>query len=143
MADLYRVLGVGPDASRTEIARAYRREARAAHPDSKPGDPEALARFRAVAEAYAILSDPARRSEYDHQRRPAPGSHPAPGSPPADPPISAFPRSWGTGLGTGWAPGWGTGWAPGRVTSWEPAEDGPPLWAGPVWVEPLDPDERS
>ena len=49
--DLYRLLGVPRDASREEIAQAWRRRARAAHPDSHPGDTAAPGRFRALAEA--------------------------------------------------------------------------------------------
>ncbi|WP_060722633.1 J domain-containing protein [Pseudonocardia sp. EC080625-04] len=63
-ADLYAVLGVGPDADRTQVRRAYRRQALALHPDRNP-DPSAPERFRAVAEAYAVLADPVRRDAYD------------------------------------------------------------------------------
>ncbi|OLM28546.1 Chaperone protein DnaJ [Pseudonocardia sp. Ae717_Ps2] len=68
-ADLYAVLGVGPDADRTQVRRAYRRQALALHPDRNP-EPDATARFRAVAEAYAILADPVRRDAYDTARTP-------------------------------------------------------------------------
>ncbi|HEY2261496.1 MAG TPA: J domain-containing protein [Streptosporangiaceae bacterium] len=63
--DLYQLLGVAQGASREEITLAWRRRARAEHPDSHPGDTAALARFRALAEAYQVLSDPARRAAYD------------------------------------------------------------------------------
>jgi curved DNA-binding protein CbpA len=63
--DLYQVLGVGPAASREEITRAWRQRARAEHPDVRPRDAAAPARFRALAEAYGVLGDPARRAAYD------------------------------------------------------------------------------
>lgn len=77
--DYYQVLGVPRDASTPEIRRAYRRLARRHHPDRNP-QPESSARFRALVDAYAALSDPARRARYDDtiaaQRRPRPPSRP-------------------------------------------------------------------
>ena len=63
--DLYELLGITQRASREEIALAWRRRARAEHPDSRPGDAGAAARFRALAEAYQVLGDPGRRAAYD------------------------------------------------------------------------------
>ena len=68
--DLYQLLGVARDASREQIAQAWRRRARAEHPDARPGQPdreagEAEARFRALAGAWQVLSDPGRRAAYD------------------------------------------------------------------------------
>ena len=60
----YRVLGVEADATRDEIRRAYRRLAKAHHPDVS-GDPDSAARFREVNEAYRVLTDPDLRSKYD------------------------------------------------------------------------------
>jgi DnaJ domain len=71
--DPYRELGIGRDATAADIARAWRRLARAVHPDSRPGDPAAAAQFRAVSDAYGLLSDPARRAAWDHQH---PTRHP-------------------------------------------------------------------
>ena len=62
--DYYELLGVPRDASHADIKRAFRRLARELHPDVS-GEPEAEVRFRAVAEAYEVLSDPERRSTYD------------------------------------------------------------------------------
>ncbi|PZG18169.1 DnaJ C-terminal domain-containing protein [Nonomuraea aridisoli] len=69
MRDPYEVLGVSRDAGRDEIQRAYRRLARAYHPDVNKS-PEAEERFKDVAEAYAILSDPERRRRHDAFSRP-------------------------------------------------------------------------
>ncbi len=63
--DYYEVLGVSRNCSQQEIKKAYRRLARECHPDVNPGDKQAEERFKEVAEAYAVLSDPARRAEYD------------------------------------------------------------------------------
>lgn len=63
--DYYATLGVSRDAPAEEIKKAFRRLARETHPDANPGDPAAEARFREVAEAYEVLSDPERRRRYD------------------------------------------------------------------------------
>ncbi len=65
MRDHYQTLGVGRDASTEEIKRAFRKLARETHPDANPGDATAEQRFREVAEAYEVLSDPQRRARYD------------------------------------------------------------------------------
>ena len=62
---LYDVLGVKSDATPKEITRAYRRLARKHHPDANPGDTDATGRFRAVQDAYDVLSDESRRAAYD------------------------------------------------------------------------------
>jgi len=103
-ADLYQLLGVPREASREAIAQAWRRRARAEHPDSRPGDAAAPGRFRALAGAWHVLSDPARRAAYDQalarEQIPPPASRP-PG-PAVVTPVARRP--------------------------------GPPLWAGPVRV---------
>lgn len=63
--DYYGTLGVARDAGSEEIKKAFRRLARESHPDANPDDPTAEARFREIAEAYEVLSDPDRRRRYD------------------------------------------------------------------------------
>ncbi|PXY34641.1 molecular chaperone DnaJ [Prauserella sp. PE36] len=67
--DFYRELGVSSDASQDEIKKAYRKLARENHPDANPGNTEAETKFKAVSEAYGVLSDTAKRKEYDEARR--------------------------------------------------------------------------
>lgn len=62
--DPYSVLGLGREASSSEISRAYRRAARETHPDSHQGNPSAES-FNAVRDAYETLRDPRRRAAYD------------------------------------------------------------------------------
>ena len=65
MTDHYRILGVDRDASQEEIKRAYRRLAREYHPDANPDDPAAEERFKQITHAYDVLSDPAKRRNFD------------------------------------------------------------------------------
>ena len=66
--DFYKVLGVSKDADQAAIKKAYRKLARDNHPDSHPGNKAAEERFKEVSEAYAVLSSPEKRKEYDEQR---------------------------------------------------------------------------
>jgi molecular chaperone DnaJ len=66
--DFYKELGVSKTASADEIKKAYRRLARANHPDSHPGDAAKHEKFKAVAEAYDVLGDPEKRKKYDQTR---------------------------------------------------------------------------
>ncbi|NJN85605.1 MAG: J domain-containing protein [Leptolyngbyaceae cyanobacterium SL_7_1] len=61
----YSTLGVSRDATAEEIKKAYRKLARQFHPDLNPGDKAAEEQFKAVNEAYEILSDPTKRTQYD------------------------------------------------------------------------------
>ena len=64
-ADYYEILGVPKAAAEDEIKKAYRKLAMQHHPDKNPGDKKAEEKFRDATEAYEILKDPQRRSQYD------------------------------------------------------------------------------
>jgi len=66
--DFYAELGVKKDASSDEIKKAYRKLARANHPDSNPGDTAKHDKFKAVAEAYDVIGDAEKRKKYDEMR---------------------------------------------------------------------------
>ncbi|MGE3272988.1 MAG: J domain-containing protein [Chloroflexota bacterium] len=90
-ADHYAALGIARSASAEEIRAAYRRAARASHPDLHPGDASAQERFKRVQQAYEVLGNAGRRAVYDapppatppsqHRRRPV-------RRPPPDEPVS-------------------------------------------------------
>lgn len=65
MKDYYRILGVSRDATDEEIKKAFRRLALKYHPDRNPDDKEAEEKFKEINEAYACLSDPQKRANYD------------------------------------------------------------------------------
>jgi curved DNA-binding protein CbpA len=113
------VLGVPQEASGGEITRAWRRGAAAEHPDRRPRDAAAPARFRALTEAYQVLGDPDRRAAYDRSL----GNHPGPGAAASDGPAAGVPgrRPRGSGVPV-------VVRRPGRVPE-------PPLRAGPVRVD--------
>lgn len=66
--DYYEVLGIAPDASAEEIRRAYHRLAFQCHPDRNRKSEEANKKMQEINEAYAILSDPIKRREFDLPR---------------------------------------------------------------------------
>lgn len=63
--DYYEVLGVSKTASDADIKKAFRALAKKYHPDMNPGDKEAEAKFKEAQEAYAVLSDPDKKKQYD------------------------------------------------------------------------------
>ena len=63
--DYYEVLGVDRNADEAAIKKAYRVLAKKYHPDANPGDQEAEKKFKEASEAYAVLSDPEKRKQYD------------------------------------------------------------------------------
>ncbi len=63
--DYYEVLGVSKDADDATLKKAYRKVAKKYHPDVNPGDAEAEKKFKEASEAYAVLSDPDKRRQYD------------------------------------------------------------------------------
>ncbi len=63
--DYYEILGVDRGADDAAIKKAYRQLAKKYHPDANPGDKEAEQKFKEASEAYAVLSDPEKRKQYD------------------------------------------------------------------------------
>ena len=63
--DYYEVLGVDRNADEAALKKAYRALAKKYHPDVNPGDKEAERKFKEASEAYAVLSDPQKRAQYD------------------------------------------------------------------------------
>lgn len=63
--DYYNILGVKRDASQDDIKKAFRQQAKKYHPDTNPDNPDAEKRFKDLNEAYEVLSDSEKRSQYD------------------------------------------------------------------------------
>ena len=65
MKDYYKILGVTKTTGEEELRKSYRKLAMQFHPDRNPDDPTAEEKFKEVAEAYGVLTDPVKRREYD------------------------------------------------------------------------------
>ncbi|MDQ4036571.1 MAG: J domain-containing protein [Chloroflexota bacterium] len=95
--DPYAVLGIARDATPLQVARAHRRLAKRHHPDLHEGAAEEAERMRSINEAWALLSNPLRRADYDR-------SHPSSGTPsaghwgtsraPIEPASPSSTRTW-------------------------------------------------
>ncbi len=68
MKDYYQILGVTPQSDEDEIRKSYRRLAMQYHPDRNPDKPGAEEKFKDIAEAYGVLTDPLKRRQYDAAR---------------------------------------------------------------------------
>jgi len=66
--DFYAVLGVSQAVTPSDLKKAYRKLARTHHPDANQGDASSEQRFKEIGEAYAVLSDPEQRQQYDAVR---------------------------------------------------------------------------
>ncbi|MDT0164097.1 DnaJ C-terminal domain-containing protein [Actinotalea sp. AC32] len=101
--DFYAILGVPKNADAAAIKKAYRKLARTLHPDHNPGDAAAESRFKEVGEAYAVLSDPEQRQQYDAIRAMAGGGarFSAPGGPGSAAGGAAFEDLFGGLFGAG------------------------------------------
>jgi molecular chaperone DnaJ len=86
--DYYLILGLDRKATQAEIKKAYRKLARKYHPDLNPGDKAAEAKFKEIQEAYSVLSDPKKRSQYDQFG--FAGEQPPPGTGGQGPSASGF-----------------------------------------------------
>ncbi|HNT44323.1 MAG TPA: DnaJ domain-containing protein, partial [Syntrophorhabdaceae bacterium] len=67
--DYYEVLEISVEATDRQVKEAYRRLAFQYHPDRNGSDPGAVERMKSINEAYAVLSDPAKRQRYDNLRQ--------------------------------------------------------------------------
>eukprot|EP00429_Kryptoperidinium_foliaceum_P096368 CAMPEP_0176249864 /NCGR_PEP_ID=MMETSP0121_2-20121125/34191_1 /TAXON_ID=160619 /ORGANISM="Kryptoperidinium foliaceum, Strain CCMP 1326" /LENGTH=177 /DNA_ID=CAMNT_0017589565 /DNA_START=102 /DNA_END=632 /DNA_ORIENTATION=+ len=100
LQDYYKVLGVPKAAADADIKKAYKKLALQYHPDKNPGNKQAEEKFKEVAEAYATLSDPQKRRQYDQVRNAPPAATYAGGGGAAYAPGADF-QWWGRAPGEG------------------------------------------
>ncbi|RPG64723.1 MAG: molecular chaperone DnaJ [Flavobacteriaceae bacterium TMED42] len=115
--DFYEILGISKGASTNEIKKAYRKKAIEFHPDKNPGDKGAEANFKKAAEAYEVLSDPQKKSQYDqfgHSAFESGGFGGAGGSMNMDDIFSQFGDIFGSAFGGGGFGGFGQSQARGK-----------------------------
>lgn len=101
MKDLYSILGVAEGADADTIKKSYRKLAKQYHPDATGGDKKKTERFKEIGDAYAVLSDPKKRQEYDRLRQSPVGADGMPQGFDAD----AFSQIFGDFRGGGGRPG--------------------------------------
>jgi len=98
--DPYAVLGVGREATPLQVARAHRRLAKRHHPDLHEGATDAAERMRRINEAWWVLSNPARRADYDRSHPSAahlaPAGHWSASRAPIRPASPSSTRTWAT-----------------------------------------------
>ena len=119
--DPYVVLGVARDATPLQVARAHRHLAKRHHPDLHEGATDEAERMRTINEAWAILSNPSSRADYDRSHptsAPPAGGHWGPSRSPIYPASPSSTRTWATWRATA------------AETRGRPA-DGPPARRGP------------
>jgi molecular chaperone DnaJ len=99
MKDLYKILGVAEDSDDDTIKKAYRKLAKENHPDATGGDKKKTERFKEIGEAYGVLGDKSKRSEYDRLKHAPVGADGMPQGFDADTFAQVFGGQFGRGGG--------------------------------------------
>ena len=102
--EYYEILGLKTDASFEEIRKAYRKLALHYHPDRNRGDATAEERFKAISEAYAVLTDPDKRRMYDLSRSTLRGRAYGPPRPACSIGSGKPSKAWAGSPASRWAP---------------------------------------